>query len=42
MRSLSSAQLEGLGEVLLDFSTVADLATWLNELEQEVRGAIME
>ncbi|WP_199349033.1 DUF4351 domain-containing protein [Microcoleus sp. FACHB-SPT15] len=34
--------MEGLGEVLLDFSTVADFVTWLNELKQEVRGAIME
>ncbi|KAF3885724.1 DUF4351 domain-containing protein, partial [Tolypothrix bouteillei VB521301] len=30
-RKLSIEQLEALGEVLLDFSEVADLQTWLNQ-----------
>ena len=31
VRALSTAQLENLGEALLDFSEVADLETWLSE-----------
>ncbi|MFL9464231.1 DUF4351 domain-containing protein, partial [Tolypothrix campylonemoides VB511288_2] len=31
IRKLSIEQLEALGEVLLDFSEVADLQTWLNQ-----------
>jgi len=31
IRSLSIEQLENLGEALLDFSSVADLETWLNQ-----------
>jgi predicted transposase/invertase (TIGR01784 family) len=34
VRELSIEQLEALGEMLLDFSTVEDLVTWLDELEQ--------
>ncbi|ULP73496.1 hypothetical protein BDGGKGIB_03150 [Nodularia sphaerocarpa UHCC 0038] len=30
IRGLSIEQLENLGEALLDFSSVADLETWLN------------
>ncbi|PHJ58469.1 hypothetical protein VF14_18735 [Nostoc linckia z18] len=30
VQGLSIEQLENLGEALLDFSTVADLETWLN------------
>ncbi|GAB1542328.1 hypothetical protein NUACC21_50020 [Scytonema sp. NUACC21] len=33
IRELSLEQLEALGEVLLDFSEVADLQRWLNQLE---------
>ncbi|MEH1969044.1 MAG: DUF4351 domain-containing protein [Nostoc sp.] len=31
IKSLSLEQLENLGEALLDFSSVADLETWLNQ-----------
>ncbi len=31
VQSLSIEQLENLGEALLDFSSVADLETWLNQ-----------
>lgn len=31
IKSLSIEQLENLGEALLDFSSVADLETWLNQ-----------
>jgi hypothetical protein len=31
VQGLSIEQLENLGESLLDFSVVADLATWLNQ-----------
>ncbi len=34
VRRLSIAQLETLGEALLDFSGVADLQAWLNQLEE--------
>nr|WP_230966164.1 DUF4351 domain-containing protein [Nostoc sp. NZL] len=30
-QALSIEQLENLGEALLDFSSVADLETWLNQ-----------
>ncbi|MBC6435885.1 DUF4351 domain-containing protein, partial [Nostoc sp. HG1] len=30
IKGLSIEQLENLGEALLDFSSVADLETWLN------------
>ncbi|KYC38264.1 hypothetical protein WA1_38660 [Scytonema hofmannii PCC 7110] len=33
IRELSTEQLEALGEVLLDFSEVADLQAWLNQSE---------
>ncbi|MBD2771009.1 DUF4351 domain-containing protein [Iningainema tapete] len=33
VRELSIEQLEGLGEALLDFSSVADLQAWLNQRE---------
>jgi hypothetical protein len=32
-RKLSVAQLEELGEALLDFSTIADVTRWLEALE---------
>lgn len=35
IRRLSIAQLEALGEALLDFSEVADLVAWLERLQQE-------
>lgn len=41
VRSLSIEQLESLGEMLLDFSTVEDVVTWLNQLEQSAKSAIM-
>ncbi len=31
IKGLSIEQLENLGEALLDFSSVADLETWLNQ-----------
>ena len=31
VKGLSIEQLENLGEALLDFSSVADLETWLNQ-----------
>jgi hypothetical protein len=31
IQGLSIEQLENLGEALLDFSSVADLETWLNQ-----------
>ncbi|MEH2335164.1 MAG: DUF4351 domain-containing protein [Nostoc sp.] len=31
IQDLSIEQLENLGEALLDFSSVADLETWLNQ-----------
>ncbi len=31
VQGLSIEQLENLGEALLDFSSVADLETWLNQ-----------
>ncbi len=33
LQELSLAQLEDLGEVLLDFATEADLMNWLNTIE---------
>ncbi len=35
IRKLSIVQLEALGEALLDFSEVADLVAWLEQLQQE-------
>ena len=35
VRELSMAQLRKLGEVLLDFETVTDLAAWLDECQSE-------
>jgi predicted transposase YdaD len=34
IRELSLEQLENLGEVLLEFSNVADLEAWLNQQER--------
>ncbi len=34
IRELSTEQLEALGEVLLDFSEVADLQAWLSQPEE--------
>ncbi|MBD0388465.1 MAG: DUF4351 domain-containing protein [Nostoc sp. C3-bin3] len=33
LQELSLAQLENLGEVLLDFASEADLMNWLNTIE---------
>ncbi|NJO39858.1 MAG: DUF4351 domain-containing protein [Cyanobacteria bacterium CRU_2_1] len=33
MQALSLAQLEELGEALLDFSSVAELTAWLQSLQ---------
>ena len=35
VEQLAIAQLEALGEVLLDFEQLADLLAWLEALEQE-------
>lgn len=34
IEKLSITQLEDLGEALLDFSSTADLTSWLNEHQQ--------
>jgi len=34
IQSLSTEQLEALGEALLDFATVADLEAWLNQQQE--------
>ncbi len=34
IKRLSIEQLENLGEALLDFSSVADLETWLNQQQE--------
>ena len=36
INELSLAQLEGLGEALLEFGELTDLETWLNELQQGI------
>jgi hypothetical protein len=35
IRGLSTEQLEALGEAFLDFESVADLGTWLNQQRSE-------